>query len=100
MIVRKRSKCVRRDHNLDPHVEVVFLEIEVDDPSNFYQRLMIEVVQEDKRYIIKVTRCVVGRSRHRCHRPGNVARKQAPRPPLRLVGHQPPGGKLGLSRIW
>jgi hypothetical protein len=49
---------IRRDHNLDPHVEVVFLEIEVDDPSNFFQRLMIDVVQEEKRYIIKVSRCV------------------------------------------
>jgi len=41
-----KEACIRRDHNLDPHVEIVFLEIEVDDPSNFYQRLMIEVVQE------------------------------------------------------
>lgn len=53
-----KEACIRRDHNLDPNVEIVFLEIEVDDPSNFYQRLMIDVVQEDKRYIIKVTRCV------------------------------------------
>jgi len=49
---------LRQEHNLDPNVEIVFLEIEVDDPSNFYQRLLIEVVQEDKRYIIKVGRCV------------------------------------------
>jgi hypothetical protein len=54
----EKEQNVRRDHNLDPHVEVVFLEIEVDDPSNFYQRLLIDLAQEDKRYIIKVTRCV------------------------------------------
>ena len=53
-----KEACIRRDHNLDPQVEIVFLEIEVDDPSNFYQRLLIDVVQEDKRYVIKVTRCV------------------------------------------
>jgi hypothetical protein len=54
----EKEAMIRCDHNLDPHVEVVFLEIEVDDPSNFYQRLLIEVVQEDKLYTIKVARCV------------------------------------------
>jgi hypothetical protein len=49
---------IRRDHNLDPDVEIVFLEIEVDDPSNFFQRLLIEVLQQDKRFIIRVRRCV------------------------------------------
>jgi hypothetical protein len=53
-----KEAMVRREHNLDPAIEIVFLEIEVDDPSNFYQRLLIEVVQQDKRYILKVTRCV------------------------------------------
>jgi hypothetical protein len=53
-----KEAMIRRDHNLDPHVEVVFLEIEVDDPSNFYQRLLIEIVQEHRRYTIQVTRCV------------------------------------------
>jgi hypothetical protein len=53
-----KEAVIRRDHNLDPHIEIVFLEIEVDDPSNFYQRLLIQVYQEHKRYIIKVQRCV------------------------------------------
>src|SRR5262249_22301901 len=54
----EKEAIIRRDHNLDPEVEVVFLEIEVDDPSNFYQRLLIDVFQEHKRYIIKVQGCV------------------------------------------
>jgi len=54
----EKEAMVRRDHNLDPQVEIVFLEIEVDDPSNFYQRLLIDVVQDHKLYTIKVSRCV------------------------------------------
>ena len=53
-----RSLVIRRDHNLDPNVEIVFLEIELEDPSDFYQRLVIEVVQEHKRFVIRVHRCV------------------------------------------
>jgi hypothetical protein len=52
-----KEACIRCDHNLDPNVEIVFLEIEVDDPSNFFQRLVIEVIQEDRRFIIRVRRC-------------------------------------------
>jgi hypothetical protein len=53
----EKEKIIRGDHNIDPAAEVVFLEIEVDDPSNFYQRLLIEVFQEQRRYIIRVRRC-------------------------------------------
>lgn len=53
-----KEQLIRRDHNLDPDMEIVFLEIEVDDPSNFLQRLQIEVLQENKRYIIRVRGCV------------------------------------------
>jgi hypothetical protein len=53
----KKEQSIRSDHNLDPAADVVFLEIEVDDPSNFFQRLLVEVFQEDKRYIIRVRRC-------------------------------------------
>lgn len=49
---------IRRDHNLDPHVDVVFIEIELEDPSNFMQNLLIEVFQEEKRFVIKIARCV------------------------------------------
>jgi hypothetical protein len=49
---------IRADHQLDPDADIVFLEVEVDDPSNFYQNLLIEVLREDRRFVIKVTRCV------------------------------------------
>jgi hypothetical protein len=53
-----KEKTIRADHQLDPEADVVFLEVEVDDPSNFYQRLLVEVFREDKRFVIKLTRCV------------------------------------------
>jgi hypothetical protein len=53
-----KERAIRADHQLDPDKEIVFLEVEVDDPSNFYQRLLVEVMPEGKRFVIKVTRCV------------------------------------------
>jgi hypothetical protein len=49
---------IRRDHQLDHEAEVVFLEVEVDDPSNFFQKLRIEVFQEGKNFVIRVRHCV------------------------------------------
>src|SRR5205085_5942452 len=53
-----KERTIRADHQLDPDADVVFLEVEVDDPSNFYQRLLVEVFREDTRIVIKLTRCV------------------------------------------
>jgi hypothetical protein len=53
-----KEKTIRQDHQLAPDADIVFLEVEVDDPSNFYQRLLIEVIREETRFVIKVTRCV------------------------------------------
>ena len=49
---------IRSDHQLTPDADVVFLEVEVDDPSNFFQNLLVEVVREDRCVVIKLTRCV------------------------------------------
>jgi hypothetical protein len=54
----EKEAHIRRDHSLDPNAVIVFLEIEVDDPSNFLQQLMIDVEKEHKRYVIHVSRCV------------------------------------------
>jgi hypothetical protein len=55
---QEKAKAIREEHQLDPQADIVFLEVEVDDPSNFYQRLMIEIFQEENLYVIKVTNCV------------------------------------------
>ena len=49
---------IRRDHQLAADADIVFLEVHVDDPSDFYQNLLVEVVPEEYRYVIKVTGCV------------------------------------------
>ncbi len=54
----RRDETERRicaDHQLAPNTDIVFVEIEVDDPSDFFQKLSIEVVRENNRYIIKAT---------------------------------------------
>jgi hypothetical protein len=53
-----KEQSIRRDHQLAPDADFVFLEVEVDDPSNFYQTLLIEVVREGNRFVIKARRCV------------------------------------------
>ena len=51
----QKEKEIREHHQLSADAEIVLLEICVHDPSDFYQRLLIEVAREDNRYVIKVT---------------------------------------------
>jgi hypothetical protein len=53
-----KDEQIRRHHQLDPATDIVFLEVEMDDPSNFFQTLLVEVFREDRRVVIKLTRCV------------------------------------------
>lgn len=53
----EKERLIRHDHHLNPETEVVFLEAEVDDASNFYQTLKIEVIQEENRFVIRATDC-------------------------------------------
>jgi hypothetical protein len=49
---------IREHHQLAPDADIVFLEVDMDDPSNFYQTLLVEVFREERRVVIKLTRCV------------------------------------------
>jgi hypothetical protein len=53
-----KEVSIRKDHQLDPDVDLVFIEVCVDDPSNFYQQLRLRILREDKRFVIQVTHCV------------------------------------------
>jgi hypothetical protein len=53
-----KEEIIRREHRLGPEVPVVFLEVELGDASEFYQRPLMEVKQEEGRFIVRVTRCV------------------------------------------
>jgi hypothetical protein len=52
-----KEKTIREDHQIAEDAEIVFLEVEVDDPSEFYQRPLLRVFREDRRIVIKATRC-------------------------------------------
>jgi len=54
----EKEKEIREHHQLSPEVDIVFLEIHLDDPSDFFQTLKIEVIRENNRYVIRVTNCV------------------------------------------
>lgn len=49
---------IRAEHQLDPEVDIVFLEVHTDDPSNFFQTPVVEVFREERRIVIRLTRCV------------------------------------------
>lgn len=49
------ERRIRADHQLAQDADIVFVEIGVDDPSDFFQKLLIEVMRENNRYIIKAT---------------------------------------------
>jgi hypothetical protein len=53
-----KEKEMRAHHQLAPSVEIVFLEIEMGDPSDFYQRLLVEILREETRVVIRVHNCV------------------------------------------
>jgi hypothetical protein len=53
-----KEQQIRASHQLDPEADVVFLEIHTGDPSDFFQRPVVEVLREDKRFVIRLTRCV------------------------------------------
>jgi hypothetical protein len=55
---RQKEIDIRNAHLLAPETDIVFLEVCVDDPSDFFQTLLVEVVREDNRYVIRVANCV------------------------------------------
>jgi hypothetical protein len=52
-----KAKAMRKEHDLAADVDLVFLEIELDDPSDFFQQLDIEVTREGAEAVIRVTGC-------------------------------------------
>ncbi len=49
-----KEQSIRDEHRLSPEVPIVFLEVELGDVSDFYQEPVIEVRQEEGRFILKV----------------------------------------------
>lgn len=53
-----KEKQIREHHELNPDAEIVFLEMEIGDASDFTQDPLIEVFQEGTRFVIRASRCV------------------------------------------
>jgi hypothetical protein len=54
----EKEQQIRQRHRLTPDVYVVFIEAELGDASDFYQRPVLEVIQEEGRFILRITGCV------------------------------------------
>lgn len=54
----EKEKRIRERHRIDEHVPVIFLEIVIHDPSDFMHRPIMEIREEGRRYLIRVSRCV------------------------------------------
>jgi hypothetical protein len=52
-----KERCIRTKHRLGPEIPIVFLEAELGDASDFYNRPIVEVIDEEGRFIIRITRC-------------------------------------------
>jgi hypothetical protein len=53
----EKDRCIRGEHNLAPDLDLVFLEIELDDPSDFDQTPLVEVFREGSRFVIRIRQC-------------------------------------------
>jgi len=52
-----KEESIRQEHRLGPEVPIVFVEVELGDPSEFILQPMIQVTQEGGRFILRITRC-------------------------------------------
>ena len=53
----EKDERIRRAHRLGSKVPIVFVEANIGDPSEFHHHPMIEVAEEQDRFILKLTRC-------------------------------------------
>lgn len=52
-----KEETIRKRHRLSRDVPLVFIETELGDPSEFYHKPLLEVIQEEGRFIIRICRC-------------------------------------------
>lgn len=54
----EKEQQIRVQHRLPPEVPVVFVEAELGDPSDFGHVPLLEVIETEGKFIIRITRCV------------------------------------------
>src|SRR5262245_59262920 len=52
-----KDESIRKEHRIDRDVPIVFLEVQLGDPSDFYLEPVMEVKHEAERFILKISRC-------------------------------------------
>lgn len=52
-----KEESIRQEHHLGSEVPIVFLEVSLGDVSDFYQEPLVEVKQENERFILKISNC-------------------------------------------
>lgn len=52
----EKEAIIRREHRLPENMPIMFIEVELHDASDFYQQPSLEVLSEEGRYILKITR--------------------------------------------
>lgn len=55
--LQQKEAAIRERHRIPPEVPIVFIEAQVGDPSEFQQSPLMEIKEEEGRFIIGVTRC-------------------------------------------
>src|SRR5439155_10764508 len=51
----EKEAIIRKEHRLPPEALVVFVEVELEDPSDFHQKPTLQIKQEEGKYILKIT---------------------------------------------
>ncbi len=54
----EKSFALQRDYRIDPSTPVLFIEAELGDPSNFYQKPLMRIERDGELEVIRVSRCV------------------------------------------
>jgi hypothetical protein len=54
--LESKEESIRAEHHLGPDVPIVFCEVEVGDPSEFYQEPVMEVTQQGGRFLLRIGR--------------------------------------------
>jgi hypothetical protein len=51
----EKEEIIRKEHRLPADAMVVFVEVELEDPSDFHQKPTLEIKQQEGKYILKIT---------------------------------------------
>lgn len=55
--LEEKEASIRKDHRLTDDIPIVFAQVELEDVSEFYFKPLLEVIEEDERFVLKITRC-------------------------------------------